>query len=42
MMESMKPSNDRQSALAMLMVWLMVSVLSTPLLQPTSLVSERP
>ena len=40
MMESMKPSNDRQSALAMLMVWLMVSVLSTPLLQPTSLVSE--
>ena len=39
-MESIKPSNDRQSALAMLMVWLMVSVLSTPLLQPTSLVSE--
>ena len=39
-MENIKPSNDRQSALALLMVWLMVSVLSAPLLQPTSLVSE--
>ncbi|MEL0181968.1 MAG: VCBS repeat-containing protein, partial [Candidatus Poseidoniales archaeon] len=39
-MESIKPSNDRQSALAMLMVWLMISVVSAPLLHPTSLVSE--
>ena len=39
-MESIKPSNDRQSALAMLMVWLMISVLSAPLMHQTSLVNE--